>query len=101
MEQSEELRETATKIFIEGGNNADRIGGSSTVIFHQNERGQIARVMYDCGALFAPEGVAANSFVADVLKYLSVDDASHKVSFPEKSPAETPRHSFPHGGDRS
>ena len=88
MENSQELVETATKIFIEGGNNADRIGGSSTVILHQNEQGQIARVMYDCGALFAPEGVDANSFVADVLKYLSVDDLSLKKAFPDKSTAD-------------
>ena len=88
MENSQELRETATKIFVEGGNNADRIGGSSTVIFHQNEKGRVARVMYDCGALFAPEGIAANSFVADVLKYLSVDDVSLKKAFSDKSPAD-------------
>lgn len=91
MENSQELRETPTKIFIEGGNNADRIGGSSTVIFHQNERGQIARVMYDCGALFAPEGVNANCFVADVLKYLTIDDEALKKAFPEKSPADINR----------
>ncbi len=65
---------SATKIFFEGGNNSERIGGSSSIIFHINEKGQTTKVMYDLGALFAPENIEADAFVADVTKYLGLGD---------------------------
>lgn len=63
-----------TKVLFEGGNNYQRIGASSTIIEHENEKGDIIRVMYDLGALFPPEDVSADAFVPDIVKYLGFSE---------------------------
>lgn len=49
-----EMNGAGTKIKFIGGNNDDRIGGNCSVIEHTNEKGEVSRVMFDLGALFAP-----------------------------------------------
>ena len=66
------MGDSATKIILEGGNNKDRIGGSSTIIVHTDEKGKVTKVMYDLGALFAPENLPVGSFVANVTKHLGL-----------------------------
>lgn len=78
-------QEFFTKILFEGGNNCERIGASSTIIEHTNEKGDIVRVMYDLGALFPPENSSADCFVPDIIKYLGLnDDENLQAIIPSK-----------------
>ena len=83
MENSEEIRKTPTIVRLEGGNNRkSRIGGSAFSVSHQDETGKTASILCDCGALFAPEGTDADVFIANILKYATIDENALKKAFP-------------------
>lgn len=45
---------SGTNIEFIGGVNRDRIGGNCSIIEHTDEKGEVTRVMFDLGAMFAP-----------------------------------------------
>ena len=71
------MSELGTKYIFVGGNNKDRIGGSCSIVEHKYDtRRPPTRIMFDLGALFAPEYCAdVDAVIPDVRKYLNSDDS--------------------------
>lgn len=64
------MQNSHTKIHILGGNNNSRIGASSQLIEHENEWGNMVRILIDLGALFPSSHYANTHFVPPVTQYL-------------------------------
>ena len=66
------MSELGTTYSFIGGNNANRIGGSCSLLEHRHsDRNRPTRIMFDLGALFAPdECLNIDAVIPDVRKYL-------------------------------
>ena len=77
------MSELGTKYIFIGGNNKNRIGGSCSVIEHKySQYNRPTRIMFDLGALFAPEYcLDVDAAIPDVREYLNSEDtlASKKI----------------------
>lgn len=77
------MAELGTAYIFVGGNNKSRIGGSCSIIEHKHSQyNRPTRIMFDLGALFAPEYcLDVDAAIPDVREYLSSEDtlASKKV----------------------
>lgn len=74
------MQQSYTKLTLLGGNNRARIGASSNLIEHINEKGQKTRILIDLGVLF-PNGDFSNSvFVPDVIKYLGYNPIKNQTN---------------------
>lgn len=71
------MSELGTKYIFVGGNNKDRIGGSCSIIEHKYDtRRPPTRIMFDLGALFAPDDcLDVDAIIPDVRKYLNGKDS--------------------------
>lgn len=71
------MSELGTSYIFVGGNNKNRIGGSCSIIEHKHsEYNRPTRIMFDLGALFAPEYcLDVDAAIPDVREYLNSDDA--------------------------
>ncbi len=67
------MSELGTKYIFVGGNNKNRIGGSCSILEHKYDAyRRPTRVMFDLGALFAPEYcLDVDAAIPDVRKYLN------------------------------
>ena len=67
------MSELGTKCIFAGGNNTYRIGGSCSIIEHKYDYNRPpTRIMFDLGALFAPEYcLDVDAAIPDVRKYLN------------------------------
>lgn len=59
-----------TTVEFLGGNNKDKIGANAQLLTHQDETGNITRILFDLGALFFQSERENLSFTPDILKYL-------------------------------
>lgn len=77
------MSEVGTKYIFIGGNNKKRIGGSCSLIEHKHsEYNRPTRIMFDLGALFAPEYcLDVDAAIPDVREYLNSENslASKKI----------------------
>ena len=75
------MSELGTTYTFVGGNNKNRIGGSCSLLEHKHsDRNRPTRIMFDLGALFAPEYcLDVDAAIPDVRKYLD-----SKTSYAEK-----------------
>lgn len=71
------MSELGTKIVFVGGNNKNRIGGSCSVLEHKYaENRPPARIMFDLGALFAPNYcLDVDAAIPDVREYLDTNES--------------------------
>ena len=70
------MSEFGTKYIFVGGNNKNRIGGSCSIVEHKFDKyKRPTRIMFDLGALFAPEYCPdVDAAIPDVREYLNSDD---------------------------
>ena len=71
------MSELGTTYIFVGGNNKNRIGGSCSIIEHKySEYNRPTRIMFDLGALFAPEYcLDVDAAIPDVREYLSSENS--------------------------
>ena len=71
------MSELGTTYTFVGGNNVDRIGGSCSVIEHKHSKyNRPTRVMFDLGALFAPDYCEdVDAVIPDVREYLNSENS--------------------------